>query len=521
MKTVERIENKLIIRFKGDDFTECLNFVKGLQDRKFIKSCLYWTAPATKQNVEALKFFGFDFLNEVKKEYQPAKVGINNNKVFVSADIDLLYELSNLFTYDDFSYCYVGGAFNSRKIVKRKLFKFKIDENFGSIGVGFLSSILDYFEDNDYEYTVYDDRDTQKNSFTDEEIKNNLSYLQLYDYQVDAVRECIQRKNCIVKLPTSSGKTEIFISICNLLKIKTLILFSRIDLAQQTLRRCQKAGLDAGIVQGDNVDEHHQIVMCTVQSSHKLTQSYEMAIVDECHKSSSQSYQDILKQDKFVYRFGFSATPFVKDKYKTALTMLWLGDIEYTVPAELLVDEKKIAKPTINIIGVNRPFGIFDLGWLDVEYRGIVNNEFRNHKIVEICQEYKRDILILVKRISHGKDLENMINNSIFLSGQSEVNKRVEYTDKFEKGDDVILIASTIFDEGISINRIRHLIIAGGGKSYVKTIQRIGRGLRIKDNKTTVSVYDFYDSTSRILESHSKERIKSYREEGFDDIKYA
>ncbi|MFW6047624.1 MAG: Hint domain-containing protein, partial [Candidatus Woesearchaeota archaeon] len=60
-----------------------------------------------------------------------------------------------------------------------------------------------------------------------------------------------------------SHNTEMFISLCNLMDVRTLIFFSSIDLAHQTMRRMKKAGIDAGIVQGGNVDEDHKVVMAT------------------------------------------------------------------------------------------------------------------------------------------------------------------------------------------------------------------------------------------------------------------
>ena len=72
---------------------------------------------------------------------------------------------------------------------------------------------------------------------------------------------------------------------------------------------------------------------------------------------------------------------------------------------------------------------------------------------------------------------------------------------------------STIFDEGVDIPEVNVLIIAAGGKSEVKTIQRIGRGLR-KKKVGGVLVFDFKDA-SKFLDRHSIDRIKVYQKEGF------
>ena len=127
----------------------------------------------------------------------------------------------------------------------------------------------------------------------------------------------------------------------------------------------------------------------------------------------------------------------------------------------------------------------------------------------------------MIKKIRQGIILEEYIENSVFLYGGTDIAIREQAVKDFEAGKDIVLIASTIFDEGISINEIRNLIIAGGGASPIKAIQRLGRSLRITDIKKTVNVYDFMDKTNNILERHSKRRLKCYKEEGFEQIEFA
>lgn len=314
--------------------------------------------------------------------------------------------------------------------------------------------------------------------------------------------------------------TEMFISLCKFLDKKTLILFARIDLAKQTLRRMKKAGLDAGIVQGQNMDENHKIVMATVQSGHKLNDQYDCIIVDECHRAAGEQYQILLKNRHTLHRYGFSATPFVKkNKLQVARTMAWLGNIIYEVRAEKLMGEGRIALPTIHMIPVKKPDMIADEKWPFAETLGIIENNHRNAIIAELANNLKGQKLILVQKIDHGQRLEALINNSYFLHGESSVSEREEYVKRFEAGEPITLIASTIFDEGIDIKTVNHVINTGGGQSFVKTLQRLGRGLRITESKKKVDLYDFYDWTNPILEKHSKERIKIYRSEGFNDVR--
>ena len=55
--------------------------------------------------------------------------------------------------------------------------------------------------------------------------------------------------------------------------------------------------------------------------------------------------------------------------------------------------------------------------------------------------------------------------------------------------------------------------MAGGGKSRIKNLQRIGRGLRRKEGLNEVYIIDFDDKTHVYLASQSKKRKILYQED--------
>lgn len=443
--------------------------------------------------------------------------------MLIEATKDTLELVDKYFSAPDFSDCFVWGKFH-KEYMKMKHFLIRSEKvpTMAMLPIGFLHDLKIFLDKNHATYKVYDKRAFEKTEIDDDKIKYCLDYLPegLYDYQVEAVKEMLANPNGIIKAVTAAGKTEIFISYCKLTQKKTLILFARIDLAKQTLRRMKKAGIDAGIVQGQNIDENHQVVMATVQSGHKLEDEYDCIIVDECHRANSEQYQELLKNKHTLYRYGFSATPFVKkNKLQTFGVKSFIGDILYTVPADKLMEEGRISKPTIHIIPIKKPTNIGDLLWPFCETAGIIENDYRNKIIAEIVNNTQGQKLILVQKIDHGERLESMINNSYFLYGDSKVKEREDFVARFENGEPITIIASTIFDEGIDIKSVNHVFICGGGQSFVKTLQRLGRGLRITETKRTVDIYDFYDYTNPTLKKHSDERIKTYKGEGFNQIK--
>ena len=95
---------------------------------------------------------------------------------------------------------------------------------------------------------------------------------------------------------------------------------------------------------------------------------------------------------------------------------------------------------------------------------------------------------------------------------------RKKNLDAFKK-DGGVMIATTIYDEGIDIPQVNVLILAFGGKSRRKVLQRIGRALRKKESRENVVVIvDFWDHHNKYLLNHSKGRLNLYRDEGFEVV---
>ena len=268
----------------------------------------------------------------------------------------------------------------------------------------------------------------------------------------------------------------------------------------------------------NKLEIHKEVYNISVENNHNyvINSGY---LVKNCHRASGDQYRELMRKSRARYRFGFSATPFVKDQYKAALVRMWIGPLIYEVDPKKLLQEKRIATPTIRMIPISDPQNISQCKWPRIEKVGIVENSYRNRIVVNLAKMLKGQTLILVKLLDHGDYLSENIPNSVWLSGKNKDKERDDIIKRFDAGEDFVLIASTIFDEGIDIKTVKHVILCGGGASYVKILQRIGRGMRVTDTKTTVDVYDFYDTTNDILEKHAKERIKTYKKEGYDDIR--
>jgi superfamily II DNA or RNA helicase len=426
--------------------------------------------------------------------------------------------LRKRFTYDDKSNVFAGGKFDSRKIKKVCLVKFS--KGYAFMFSGFLKEFLEFAKENLKIDSVEDKR--TKKSFQKKEIPTRQFFPEHFshtEHQEQALAKMLKTNVGIIKSPTSSGKTETFIAYLKATKMKTLILMDRVSLVEQTRDRIEKAGFkNVGVAHGDRVEDG-DIVVATVYSVKKLPSltKFECLIIDEAHRSSADTFQDFLYNTSFPFRFGFSATPNPGDKFKWAKIRQYLGDIIYEIDPEELMEKKVLAKPKIHFL---KSQGSPTPDWHSAYEICISKNSSRNTQIMDLVEKYDTSTLILVKHIDHGKYLEENIDGALFLSGVNSGEERQEAIQRFEEGELKVIIATSIFNEGISINAIRLLIIASGGKSKVETVQRLGRGLRTdpKTGKYDVLVYDFLDKGNKFTLRHSKERAKIYKKEGFDVV---
>jgi superfamily II DNA or RNA helicase len=82
----------------------------------------------------------------------------------------------------------------------------------------------------------------------------------------------------------------------------------------------------------------------------------------------------------------------------------------------------------------------------------------------------------------------------------------------FKNHDDLVVIATVhIAGTGLSINRIFNLILIDIGKSFIRVIQAIGRGLRKAHDKNYVNITDVC-SDFKYSKTHLATRIRYYKD---------
>lgn len=421
-------------------------------------------------------------------------------------------------TFLDNSFAMSRGKFDVKKIKKVPFFKI-VDKNL-CFRTGMLMSVLKTIKKNNIkDFEIEDNRiklDYQKKEYSYEELRE--CYSKEYDYvehQIRALRALLKNKKGIIKATTSAGKSSIILALMKITGLKCLVLVPKDDLGKQLQRDFSEGGIDI-YYNSSTVNRKikpDKSYVSTVGTAHKLPNDFDIVILDECHRGSSDVYQKYLANSKHKAIYGFSATPEGNSKLNFAKIRDFLGEIIEEITPKELLENNVIAFPNIKMIKNYNPG---TLSWPDANKLCIVENKERNEIIKEISENTK-NTLILIRTIEHGQILNELIEDSIFVSGKDDSKTRQKIIQDFKDEKIDTLIASNIFNEGISINNINSLVIASGGKSKIETVQKLGRILRIdkKTGKFTGDVFDFLDYANKFTQKHGNQRKNIYKKLGF------
>ena len=370
----------------------------------------------------------------------------------------------------------------------------------------------------------------------------NVDNYEYRDYQKEAIQGCLNEKRLILESPVASGKTLIAAGIVKSLypyHKKMVILLNRLNLVKQTYDFFKSCGItNLGINSGQGYIDG-DIMISMVQSIHRIIDTHleqaEVLIVDEAHEfcKGDVTVAAIEAFPNAIWRIALTATPpsekedingrmVLEGAFGPEITTRSIGD---------LIAEGKIAKPNIQIIDFTpseEPNE--DISYHDAYQEYIVGGEKNGDSTVykernlliwkiwnQIYSNTKRSrILILVKNLEHLNYLRNILMNTYTVEGKDSIEDRYKVINAFLSDSSTsVLIGTNVLQTGISIDEITHMINARGLEGEIPTIQGLGRGLRTSETKKELMFYDFYDKVP-YLETHSKKRIKHYKNLGFE-----
>lgn len=352
---------------------------------------------------------------------------------------------------------------------------------------------------------------------------------ELRPYQLQCIQKCIEAGSGFIVAGTGSGKTSITAALSYFYGLKGYKIITIVpsgDLVTQTYEWYELLGLDVGEYSGDNKDIDHTHIVATwqaVQYNPSIMQEFQVLIWDEAHGIKASVAQKLINENgkHIPFRFGVTGT-FPKPESERMSLFSSIGQVLLEIPAAWLIKHGYLAKVEIQPVELNETYVDEDFPDYDAEKaflsQSVARMEIIANAIISQCAVHG-NTLVLVNSIPFGEKLSALIKDSVFLYGKSPKDLRKEHYDMFEERNDIIVIASSgIASTGISIDRVFCLILVDAGKSFIKAIQSIGRGLRLGHDKDAVHVVDIH-SKQKWARKHWKNREKHYKEASYPILK--
>ena len=416
----------------------------------------------------------------------------------------------------------------------------------GSSYVNLLPDIIPVLEEQHYDIEVEDLRDystdygfekVQEDSYSDyvwpPKHPVEGEPIMLRDYQVDVVNKFLENPQCIQEVATGAGKTLITAVLSHRCEAhgRTIVIVPNKSLVTQTEADYINMGLDVGVFFGDRKEFGKTHTICTWQSLNimmKKTRAKDIDItidefiqgvvcimVDEVHMAKADALRTLLTgpMSQIPLRWGLTGTV-PKEEYEFMSLKCSLGDVIGRLSANELQQEGVLAQCHVNVVQL---VDHVEYKSYQDELKYLLETEKRVKYVSSLVETIKEsgNTLVLVDRIASGKALNEQIPNSVFVSGATKAKDRKDEYDEVATMDGKVIIATYgVAAVGINIPRIFNLILIEPGKSFVRVIQSIGRGIRKAEDKDFVQIWDI-TSTCKFAKRHLTKRKQFYREANY------
>jgi superfamily II DNA or RNA helicase len=416
----------------------------------------------------------------------------------------------------------------------------------GTTYINLLPEILPYLDDQGYDIKVEDTREYRTTfdfATVDENTYNHKTWpkghpragesIVLRDYQPEIINRFLSNPQCVQEVATGAGKTIITAALADAVSAygRTIIIVPNKSLVTQTEDDFVNLELDVGVYFGDRKEYNRTHTICTWQSLNNLLKNTKNAeaditigeflegvvavIVDETHQAKADALKTLLSGPfaQVPIRWGLTGT-IPKEDYARQSINCMLGPVVGQLSASELQEAGHLAQCHVNVVQLadHKEYNNYQS-----ELKYLIETSERLDYIAKLISNIvdSGNTLILVDRISAGRALAERLPGSVFVSGATKAGERKEHYDEVAEASDKIIIATYgVAAVGINIPRIFNLVLLEPGKSFVRVIQSIGRGIRRAEDKDFVQIWDI-TSTCKFAKRHLTKRKAFYKEANY------
>ena len=313
---------------------------------------------------------------------------------------------------------------------------------------------------------------------------------------------------------------------------RSIVIVPNKDLVVQTERDYKNLGLDVGVLFGDRKQYDKTHTICTWQSLavlEKKSKKYEAdfpidqfldgvvcIMVDEVHKAKADVLQKLLGGvfANVPIRWGLTGT-IPQDEFEAVGVGCCLGPVTSSLTSKELQDKGVLADLDINVLQMQD--GVQGFTGYAQELKWLVTDPKRIDHLSSIINGLSENgnTLVLIDRLATGEMFQERNPDWAFISGAMKVKDRqAEYAEVSDMDNKVIVATYGVAAVGINIPRIFNLVMVEPGKSFVRVIQSIGRGIRKAEDKDYLQVIDV-TSNLKYSKRHLTKRKAFYKEQSF------
>lgn len=358
--------------------------------------------------------------------------------------------------------------------------------------------------------------------------------IELRDYQVEIINNFLENPQCIQEVATGAGKTIMTATLSAAVEPygRSIVIVPNKSLVTQTEKDYRNVGLDVGVYFGDRKELGCTHTICTWQSLNVLLKNTKngtaanpiqdfiegvvCVIVDEVHMAKADALKTLLTgiMSRIPIRWGLTGT-IPKEKFESQALLVSLGPVIGKLSANELQQQGVLANCHVNIVQLQDHVEYKDY---QTELKYLLEQQGRLDTMARLIKQVNEtgNTLVLVDRISAGQALvERLGDKAVFVSGSTKAKDRQDEYDAVAESSDKIIVATYgVAAVGINIPRIFNLVLIEPGKSFVRVIQSIGRGIRKAEDKDHVQIWDI-TSTCKFAKRHLTKRKTFYREANY------
>ena len=416
----------------------------------------------------------------------------------------------------------------------------------GSTYTNLLPEIIPYLDERGYNIELEDLRDYRTQFEFEEVTESTFAHkvwpekhpmagqpVVLRDYQIEIINKFLTNPQCIQEIATGAGKTLMTAGLSYSCEQygRTIVIVPNKSLVTQTEADYINLGLDVGVYFGDRKEFGRTHTICTWQSLNILLKNTKggdvdvtigefledvvCVMVDEVHMAKADALNTLLTgvMSTIPIRWGLTGT-IPKEAYEQVSLLCSLGPVVGKLSASELQEQGVLAQCHVNILQL---IDYVEYKDYQSELRYLLETEERLDYIAQLVERIRDsgNTLILVDRIAPGKRLLEKITDAVFVSGGTKADDRKEHYDDVAVSDGKVIVATYgVAAVGINIPRIFNLVLIEPGKSFVRVIQSIGRGIRKAEDKDFVQIWDV-TSTCKFAKRHLTSRKKFYTEANY------